>query len=279
MRKLLRYVAFVFIFALTSRIVSAQEWKDVAPIFYSNCSNCHRQGEIGLFPMMSYSDLMNTIYLSAIPSYVNSGLMPPWKADPNYHHFLDERILSQADKDALTNWVNAGAPAGDTTLAPPPPVFPTGSQIGTPDLVLTMAQPYHLLGNGIDDYECFVLPTNLLQDQDISALEFRSGNGAAVHHVFMYLVTDSSAVYADQQTPEYGYPSFGGAGQGVHADFLGLYAPGMVPRFYPAHGIVTFPAGSFLLIQIHYAPLTYPTTDQSSVNLFFSSYTDPRAVK
>src|SRR6185369_5837246 len=109
--------------------------------------------------------------------------------------------------------VNAGIPPGDTTLAPPPPVYPTGSQIGIPDLVLTMSQPHTIQGNGLDDYQCFVLPTNLIEGKDVSAIEFRPGNGAAVHHAFMYLVTDSSAVQADEETPEYGYPSFGGAGE------------------------------------------------------------------
>jgi hypothetical protein len=95
----------------------------------------------------------------------------------------------------------------------------------------------------------------------------------------MYLVEDSSAVYKDWETPEYGYPSFGGAGEGVHANFLGLYGPGMVPRFYPADGVINFAAGSFFLIQVHYAPLTYTASDQSYVNLFFSTSPEPRTVK
>jgi hypothetical protein len=42
---------------------------------------------------------------------------------------------------------------------------------------------------------------------------------------------------------------------------------------------MNFPAGSFFLIQVHYAPLNYSTTDQSSVNLFFSDYANPRTAK
>lgn len=264
---------------ITAPGAHAQTWKDVAPIFYKNCSPCHREGEIGPFPMMSYHEVSTSPYLFQIPEQVNSGLMPPWKADPSYHNFLDERILTQSEKDLITDWVNLEAPSGDTLLAPPPPVFPEGSQLGTPDLVLTMAEPHTLAGNGIDEYVCFVLPTNLMQDQDVSAIEFRPGNGAAVHHVFMYLVEDSSAYYKDLETPEYGYPSFGGAGEGVHATFLGLYGPGMVPRFFPADGVMNFAAGSFFLIQVHYAPLLYPATDQSYVNLFFSTSPTPRTAK
>lgn len=280
MKKVFLKCSFIFAAMFCTLITAeAQVWKDVAPIFYKNCSTCHREGEIGPFPMMSYHDVASSTYLYQIPYQITSGLMPPWKADPNYRHFLDERVLTQEEKDLITNWVDQEAPAGDTTLAPPPPVFPEGSQLGNPDLVLTMSEPHTLAGNGQDEYICFVLPTDLLQDQDISAIEFRPGNGAAVHHVFMYLVKDSSALYKDWETPEYGYPSFGGAGEGVHANFLGLYGPGMVPRFFPADGVFNFTAGSFFLIQIHYAPLTYVTTDQSSVNLFFSASPNPRTVK
>src|SRR5262245_27125826 len=107
-------------------------WKDVASIFYDNCSGCHRPQEIGPFSIMSYKDASNPDHIYAIQAYVNAGLMPPWKADPDYRHFLDERILTDAEKDLINQWIDGGALPGDTTLAPPPPVFPTGSQLGVP---------------------------------------------------------------------------------------------------------------------------------------------------
>ncbi|MCS6916074.1 MAG: hypothetical protein RMK52_07135 [Chitinophagales bacterium] len=258
-----------------------QEWKDVAPIFYKNCSPCHRSGEIGPFPIMSYHDLTHdggaTLWSCLVQ--INSGKMPPWKADPSYVHFLDERILTSAEKQAINDWVNAGWPAGDTTLAPPPPTFAAGSQLGTPDLVLSMKQSYALPGDGLDRYVCFVLPTDLPADTYIKGIEFRPGNRAAVHHVFLYVCDDSSAYYADLATPEYGYPSFGGAGQDVNATFLGLYGPGMIPRLYPSNGAILMKKNSFFIIQMHYAPLTYAASDSSSVNLFFyNSPVTPRKI-
>jgi hypothetical protein len=123
-----------------------------------------------------------------------------------------------------------------------------------------------------------VLPTNLLIDQNVSAIEFRPGNAAVVHHAFIYLSDDSSAVYADAATPEYGYPSFGDAGNGVSADFISLYGPGMTPRFYPPHSGINFEPNSFVIIQVHYAPINYIATDQSSVNLFFTYESNIRDV-
>src|SRR5438874_382936 len=85
------------------------EWKDVAPILYSHCTTCHRPGEIGsdYMIMTGYTTTKNSPYFYSMPSQVQSGLMPPWKADPNYHHFLDERILEPNEKDLISAWVAA----------------------------------------------------------------------------------------------------------------------------------------------------------------------------
>src|SRR5450432_2854247 len=52
----------------------------VAPIIYNNCSNCHHNGGIGPFTLMSYTDAVN--HAATIQSQTSSKLMPPWKADP-----------------------------------------------------------------------------------------------------------------------------------------------------------------------------------------------------
>lgn len=257
------------------------EWKDVAGIVYNNCTTCHRPGEIGAdyLNATNYLSLVSSPYFYSIPSQIQSGLMPPWKADPSYSHFLNERILSPNDISKLSDWVNAEGPAGDTTLAPPPPIFSTGSQLGVPSSVLTMSEPFTVPGDNSDHYQVFVLPSNLFVDRDVSAIEFRPGNSKVVHHVFIYTCDDGSAAALDATTPEYGYTSFGGAGEGVNADFLGLYAPGLQARFYPAGSGVKFKAGTDVLIQVHYAPVTEPATDQSSINLFFTNEPELRKVK
>ncbi|MBK9733021.1 MAG: T9SS type A sorting domain-containing protein [Chitinophagaceae bacterium] len=279
MNKTVTLLLCFFVLSSFSNSLHAQVyWKDVASIFYNNCSACHRPGEIGPFSIMSYKDASNPDHIYSIQSFVNSELMPPWKADPSYRHFLDERVLTTNEKELISEWVDNGAPAGDTALAPLPPVFVPGSQIGIPDKVLTMSEPYYIAGDDSDHYMCFVLPTNFLNSQNISAIEFRPGNAAVVHHSFIYLCDDSSAFFADQETPEYGYSSFGGLGDGVSADFLSLYGPGMTARYFPPGSGIQFPANSFVVVQIHYAPLISPDTDQSSINLFYSQQPDVRYV-
>ena len=48
--------------------------KDVAPILYKNCANCHRAGEIGPMPLLSYKDARP--YARAIAAAVQKGTMP-----------------------------------------------------------------------------------------------------------------------------------------------------------------------------------------------------------
>jgi len=250
-------------------------WADVAPVIYRECASCHRPGEIGedYLNAMGYSLLTKSPYFYDIPYWVTNKLMPPWKADPNYHHYLDERILTDDEINMIDSFVyqfsSGNYEPGDTSQ-PEPPTFPEGSQLGTPDTVLKMAQPYTVPGDYTDHYYVFVLHTNLPKDRNVRGIEFRPGNPKVVHHVFLYTCDDGSADSLDAATPlEYGYPSFGGAGEGVNADFLTLYGPGMVPRFYPEGSGLKFKAGTSVLIQIHYAPTSIEQTDQSSVNIFY----------
>lgn len=278
---LLFFTSIALLSGINNAFSQTPEWKDVASIVYNNCTTCHRPEEIGAdyLNATGYQSLITSPYFYSIPTQLQAGLMPPWKADPEYRHFLGERILPQSDIDKLSEWVNAEGPAGDTTLAPNPPTFAIGSQLGVPNAVLTMAEPFTVPGDYSDHYQVFVLPTNLFVDRNVSAIEFRPGNAKVVHHVFIYTCEDGSAEALDATTPEYGYSSFGGAGEGVNADFLGLYAPGLSPRFYPAGSGVKFKAGTDVLIQVHYAPVTEETTDQSSVNLFYTNEENIRKVK
>ncbi|MCS6916072.1 MAG: hypothetical protein NZM08_00090, partial [Chitinophagales bacterium] len=231
----LRLWVSLFALCLSPLWARAQEWKDVAPVFYQHCASCHRPGQIGetYLNAMGYTALTQSPYFYSIPQAIQTRTMPPWPADPSYVRYLNERLLAQQDIELISKWISNGHPAGDTTLAPPPPDFPSGSALGVPDLTLKMQVPYFIPGDNQDRYQVFVLPSNTLEDKQLKAVEFVAGNPAVVHHVFMYLCTDGSADSLDQLTPEYGYPSFGGAGEGANVTFIGLYGPGMTPRFYP----------------------------------------------
>ena len=244
----------------------------IAPIIYQNCTSCHRPGEIGPFSLTNYEEV--EAWSGMIQFVTEIEYMPPWKPDQDYSHFVGEKGLTDQEIQLIADWVDAGTPRGNPDMEPPIPGFPTGSQLGTPDLVLKMAESYPIEGNNEDDYRVFVLPTGLTEDVEIAAIEFRPGNTRAVHHALLAYEVNGAAAAKDAQTPDYGYESFGDYGVQVQGTFTG-YTPGIQSIFFPEGIGTTLPAGADLLMQVHYAPLPTDETDQSSLNIFFKKEDDP----
>src|SRR5689334_14879524 len=63
--------------------------KDVAPILYTNCTNCHRPGEIAPMSLLTYKEARP--WAKSIATQVAKGSMPPWHADPSHGDFLNDR--------------------------------------------------------------------------------------------------------------------------------------------------------------------------------------------
>src|SRR5436189_4737945 len=69
--------------------------QQIAPIVFKNCAPCHRPGEAGPFPLLTYDDVVKKA--RTIAAVTQARYMPPWPADPNYSHFLGERVLRNED--------------------------------------------------------------------------------------------------------------------------------------------------------------------------------------
>lgn len=245
----------------------------IAPIIYQHCTSCHRAGEVGPIPFTNYQEVAD--WADMIKYVTEIKYMPPWSPDANYRHYLNERVLSEEEIKLIGEWADAGTPQGNPDLTPDLPDFPTGSQIGIPDVVLEMETAHLVKGNNQDDYQVFVLPTNFAEDKEIASIELRPGNNRAVHHVlFAYDMTGKAAAM-DAATPEYGYYSFGDFGVDEAVYLSWGYVPGVTPIVYPKGIGEVIPAGADLLLQVHYAPLPTDETDQSSVNIFFKDANDP----
>src|SRR5437762_10508241 len=76
--------------------------EDIAPIIFKNCAPCHRPGEAGPFPLLSYEDVLKKA--KTIAAVTKSRFMPPWPADPSYSHFLGERVLSDEQIQLIAAW-------------------------------------------------------------------------------------------------------------------------------------------------------------------------------
>lgn len=248
---------------------------DVAPIIYNHCTECHRVGEIGPMPLTTYGEVF--AYGEFIEYVTSTGYMPPWTPDEGYSHFVGERVLTEGEIATLSAWVAAGKPEGDPADNPGLPEFPSGSQIGTPDLILTMAEPYVHGGDMTDQYQVFVLPAD--DDMAIRAMEVRPGNRNVSHHAILGLDISGTAANLDAQDPDPGYESFGSFGFDAASNFFGGWVPGAMTVEYPPGIGRTVPAGSDILLQMHYGPSPVEESDQTEINVFFSEEPIEREVQ
>ncbi|MEM1124480.1 MAG: cytochrome c, partial [Bacteroidota bacterium] len=166
-------ILILILFAASLPILNAQVTfsEHIAPIIYENCTSCHRPGEIAPFSLTNYEEVAN--WSNMIRYVTEIKYMPPWKPDRSYSRFVGESGLTDEEIELIAEWVESGSPQGNPSLEPPIPSFPSGSQLGTPDLVLKMDEVYFIEGNNTDDYRVFVLPTGLTEDKEIAAIEFR----------------------------------------------------------------------------------------------------------
>lgn len=240
----------------------------IAPIVYNHCTKCHRAGEIGPFPLTNYEEVAD--HGNSIAYATEIRYMPPWRPDPNFRHFMGENVLTDEQIAMIQEWVDNDMPQGDPNLEPPLPTFPDGSQVGVPDLVLTMDQQYLHYGTDSDQYQIFVLPTGLTEDHDIEAIEVRADNNEICHHAILGVDTSGFASTLDAQDLEYGYTQFGGFGFEPVDQFFSAWVPGAAPLIYPPTIGKRLYANSDILLQMHYGPSSIDQYDQTSVNIFFS---------
>jgi mono/diheme cytochrome c family protein len=239
--------------------------RDIAPILYANCSNCHRPGEVAPFALLTYKDASKRA--KQLEAITQARVMPPWKATPGYGDFKDIRRLSDQQIATIRDWAEHGAPEGEG--APPtPPDFPSGWLGGTPDQSFKMTQAYAVPAEGPDQFRCFVIPLHTTEDEYVKRVEFRPGNARIVHHAILF--TDTSGEARKRETmPGQGYPCVGGPGLDITGS-LGGWAPGATPADTPPGVAHTLKKGTDLVLQIHYHLDGKPEEDQSSVGLTFA---------
>ena len=261
----------VFLLAFVQNLFGQVTYtKDIAHIVYNKCSSCHRPGEIGPFSLTNYNEVSS--YAATIKYVTSIKYMPPWKANPDYQHYLDENYLTDEEITKIGAWVDAGSPYGSAVEEPSFPDFPVGSALGTPDLVLSFATKHIHKGNNKDEYRYFVIPTHLIENKKIKAIELRPGNTKIVHHALFFEDTSGQYKAADDSTPEYGFlPNSNlDVDNVIQRDQYPGYVPGQKPRYYPDGMAQNMTKNSDLVIQMHYAPYPIDQEDSSSVNIFFA---------
>lgn len=241
---------------------------DIAPIIQRECQSCHRQGEVAPFALTDYQDAK--AWATEIAEYTKAGLMPPWKPAKGFGHFKNERRLSEKEIEMLTDWAEAGAPAGDLSKTPPNPKFHNGWKLGDPDHIVEMPVEYEIEPEGEDEYRHFIIPTNFDTDIYVQAVDVQPGNRKTVHHVILYLDTKGQGRARAAKDPKPGYVTEG-TGPGIDiAGSLGGWAPGLQPNVLPEGVGYLLPKGADIVMQVHYYRTGHTEHDQSRVALYFN---------
>jgi hypothetical protein len=239
--------------------------KDIAPILYSRCVECHRAGEIAPMSLLSYQEVRP--WAKSIRQRVVERSMPPWSADPHYGKFSNDPSLSQKEIDTIVGWVDAGAPKGDDKDMPSVPKFVEGWTIGKPDVVLSMQEEHAIPADGTIPYLYFTIPTGFKEDKWIQAMEIRPGNRGVVHHVIAF-AQDPGAIRRGNAGGE----AQQGRGQlgGITPNKTGVtFAPGTARLIK---------AGSNIVFQMHYTTNGEATKDRTSIGLIFSKEPPVRTI-
>jgi hypothetical protein len=227
--------------------------KDVAPILYKSCVECHRPTMFAPMSLMTFEDARP--WARAIKQRVTARTMPPWGADPAHGTFKNDPRLSERDVETIANWVDAGAPKGDDKDMPAAPQLVEGWTIGKPDAIFTMDEEFTIPATGAIPYKYFRVPTNLTEDKWIQAIEIKPGARAQVHHVIAFTQPAGSPL---KPGGELGPTNIGGVTPNK---------PGLV--FEP--GIARLLRGnSDIVMQIHYTTNGTETKDRTTVGIIYA---------
>lgn len=249
--------------------------KHIAPIIQEHCQPCHRPGEVAPFSLMTYRDVHT--WRKEIVKYVQSRRMPPWMPETGYGEFSGERRLTDEQIALITQWVESGAPLGDSNELPPPRTFSKGWALGEPDVIVEMPEEYEVGPTGDDEYRHFVIPTTFGEDKFVQAIDIQPGNRNTVHHVIVFLDTTGTARKLDAADPKPGYEGFGWPGF-VPAGTLGGWAPGFSPNVLPEGTGYRLPKDADIVLQIHYYRTGKPERDRTRVGLYFAKKENPTPV-
>ncbi len=230
--------------------------KDVAPIFYANCAECHRPGEIAPMSLLTYEEARP--WAKSIAKNVAAREMPPWKANPKHGTFSNDMSLTQVEIDTIVGWVDAGAPRGKRTDLPKVPEFTDGWRNGEPDYIIEL-EAIEVAADEPDFFPNIEVQVDLPEDKWIQAIEFRPGNRQVLHHVVTFLGGGTTTATS-------------------LPDFLAVWAPGTPPAVYPEGMGRKIGKNATITMNMHYHSYGEAATDRTRVGLYFTDKEPEKAI-
>ena len=243
--------------------------RDVAPIVFERCAVCHHPNGSAPFSLLTYATARP--HATQIAAVTRTRVMPPWKSEPGYGDFIGHRPLTDGEIRVLQRWLEDGAAEGDPADLPTPPQWTDGWQLGIPDLVVALTQPYVLAAEGTDVSRVFVLPIPIERMRYVRGIEFRPGNAKVVHHANIRIDRTPASRVLDEQDPAPGYDGLL-SHSAVYPDghFLG-WTPGQVAPLLPKGLAWRIAPRTDLVVEVHMKPSGKPEVVQPSVGFYFGS--------
>ena len=242
--------------------------KDIAPIVFDRCAQCHHPGGPAPFSVLSYAAVRQRA--TQIAAVTASRFMPPWKAEAGSGEFVGQKRLTDREIGLIQRWVTSGAAEGDPRDLPSPPRLTEGWVLGQPDLVVDFPDSYVLQAEGTDVFRIFVLRLPITTARYVRGLEFRPGNSNVVHHANIRLDRTATSRERDADDPALGYDGLLARSAGYpDGHFLG-WTPGQVVPLVEPEFAWRLEPNTDLVIQLHMQPSGKPEAVRSSVGLFFA---------
>ncbi|WP_248962573.1 monooxygenase [Sphaerisporangium perillae] len=155
----------------------------------------------------------------------------------------------------------------------PPPAAPLRASERFVDLKLPSPYTPAAPSGGTDEYRCFLVDPGLTHEAFLTGSQFLPQNTAIVHHAIIFRIGPDQVKAAkayDEQTPGEGWTCFGDAGV-EGGDWIGHWAPGANETLLTQKVGYPMPAGSRLIMQVHYNLLATHgkpgSSDQSAIRL------------
>jgi mono/diheme cytochrome c family protein len=241
---------------------------DIAPLVFEHCATCHRPDEVAPFSLLTYSDLKKRA--PQIAQVTSSRFMPPWKSVEGHGRFVAERRLTNQQIDLIGRWISQGAAEGDPRDLPAAPRFTDTWQLGQPDLVVAMPEPFSVPADGPDVYRNFVLTLEIPSGKYIKALEFRPSNRRVVHHALFASDASGKSRKDDAADPQPGFEGSLNIPGRLFPGSLSAWAPGREARPLPEGLSMPWKNGVDLVLQLHLHPSGKPESEQSSLGVFLT---------
>jgi hypothetical protein len=252
--------------------------RDVAPIIAEKCAGCHRTGGIAPFPLETARQISSRSAL--IGGAVQARIMPPWPPGPRSPAYAGQaaRTLTAQQRATIVAWATRGGKVDGPARLPakqPGPEVRSGETLL--DLRMQSAYRASAAKGATDDYRCFLLDPKRASDGSVTSVRIEPGQPKIVHHVILFRLAAAqvrAAKRLDRAGTGPGWSCFGGTGlpaadgPGIadtlnNANWIAARASGWGGSRLPEGTGVSLPAGSRIVMQVHYNLLNGNAADRS----------------